>query len=104
MHRNFVYVRTDMRTRWIFFGLLILLLLTSCSNAATSAPQEAQPFAASAAEPQDRTGEWQDAELDLTGLSYTTTLYEAVPDSDGSVEIVDGMLMVTEETAEGDTV
>lgn len=104
MHRNFVYVRTDTRTRWLCCGLLILLLLTSCSNAATSTPQEVQPFAASAAETQDGTGEWQDAELDLTGLSYTTTLYEAVPDSDGSVEIVDGMLMVTEETAEADTV
>ncbi len=83
-----------MKIRTIVYGLLLSLLLSACGVNAPSTSQEAVHTSSSEGTT------WRTEEADLTGLGYTTAIFD-VGNAEGNVQTVDGMVLLEEETETG---
>lgn len=88
-------MRTDRKIRTIVYGLLLTLLLSACSGKKSTASQAEVNHTSS----QEETA-WRTAEADLTGLGYTTSVFD-VGNVEGNAQTVDGMVLLEEETETG---
>ena len=88
-------MRINMKMRAIVYGLLLTLLLSACGGKESATSQET---VSDTPAPEETT--WSTAEADLTGLGYTTSIFD-VGNAEGNVQTVDGLVLLEEETETG---
>ena len=88
-------MRTDRKIRAIVYGLLLTLLLSACGGKESAASQAEVNHTSS---PEEKI--WSTAEADLTGLGYTTSIFD-VGNVEGNAQTVDGTVLLEEETETG---
>ena len=88
-------MRINMKMRAIVYGLLLTLLLSACGGKESATSQETVGHTTSSEETA-----WRTAEADLTGLGYTTAIFD-VGGAEGNAQTVDGMILLEEKTENG---
>ncbi len=88
-------MHTDRKMRAIVYGLLLPLLLSACGG---KEPATSQETVSDTSSPEETI--WSTAEVDLTGLGYTTSIFD-VGGAEGNAQTVDGTVLLEEETETG---
>lgn len=84
-----------MKIRAFVYGFLLTLLLSACGGKESATSQETVGDT-----PALEGTTWSTAEADLTGLGYTTSIFD-VGNAEGDAQTVDGMVLLAEETETG---